>query len=155
MRGESKSPRRLPPTRARANQLPRPILRGAPTRVYVATPVQLFGTERHRTALELVRNRFPDADLLDAAELFSDSSDWRRRWPMIVRTLDHLAFIADADGIIGAGVFQEILDASFVGLPVEYVAPASTFVPVADIRFRMLADGDPNRFAEVRISGRR
>lgn len=154
MSPESKSPRRRPPTRARVKQLPRRSICGPPTRVYVAMPVSAFGTSLHERALAAVRDRFPTSELVDASELFDDSADRRRRWPAIVRTLDHLVFAAH-EGLIGAGVFQEVLDARFEGVTVEYVSSSGAFVPIEEVTLRMLADGDPRRFAEVRISRRR
>jgi hypothetical protein len=149
---DAKSPRRLQPTEARVKQLPRGIVRGSRNRVYLAAPLGLFGTERHLKALELVRHRFPTHELLDAAELFSDTNDWRRRWPGMVRTLDRLVFITDVGGIIGAGVFQEILDAGLRDVPIEYLSPSGRFVAVRAIRFKLLGEDDPAQFARVHIS---
>jgi hypothetical protein len=149
---EGVSPGRVPPTRARVKQLPKESVHRPPTRVYVAAPVTVFGTGAHRLALEVIGERFPDAQLLDAAVLFADSGDWHRRWPAIVRTLDHLIFITQSDGLIGAGVFQEVLDARFRGASVEYLMASGTFVAVEDVTFRMVGAGDARRFARVRVS---
>ena len=115
-------------------------------------PVTVFGSVSHERAVAAVRARFPGAEVLDASALFADSADWRRRWPRIVRTLDYLVFIADANGVIGAGVFQEVLDARFHGVRVEYLTARGAFQPIEDVGFWMLAGGDRSRFAEVRVS---
>jgi hypothetical protein len=114
--------------------------------------VTTFGSEALERALATVRRRFPDAEVLDGSRLFKHSADWRLKWPAVVRTLDRLIFIADQDGIIGAGVFQEVLDARFRGAAVEYLTAPGGFVGVEDVIFRMVGTGDASRFARVRVS---
>jgi len=102
-----------------------------------------------------VRDRFPDAEVLDAEVLFAASVDWRRRWPGLVRTLDRLIFVSGDDGIIGAGVMQEIVDARLHRVPCDYLTDAGTLVPIRDITFQMVPAGSRVRFARVRASGGR
>lgn len=100
---------------------------GVPTatagRVYLASPLSTYGTERYERALESVRAKFPRASILPARDLFASNADWRERWRGIVRTLAAVVFFDDADGCIGAGTEQEITDAYRAGVPVLFLTP--------------------------------
>ena len=155
MSEEKTSPRRRQPTRAQVEQLPGTIIGAVQTRVYLAVPKAAFGTWEHDRALARVGRRFPGAKIIDAATAFRSSDDWRRRWPRFVLNLHHVVFVSFPDQIIGAGVFQEILDAQFRGIPVEYLTASGSFVELHRVGLRMQAGGDATRFAEVRLAGQR
>ncbi len=93
------------------DRIPRPTIREHTLRVYVAAPLVAFDSPRYREAIRTLRRLLPDVDLIEAKQLFRNTQDWKRRWPRVLREIDHLVFVADSDRTIGAGVFQELLDA--------------------------------------------
>lgn len=156
MRRAAKGPRRLPPTRAKKNERAfEAIIGRAGARVYLAAPVAVLGSPRHLRALRRLRAVLPRAEVVDPAELFVSSADWRARWPGVLAGLDAVVFLTARDGTIGAGVAQEILDAHLRGLPVAHLTAAGKLVPAPGLRLRLLEAGDPRRFARVLAGGKR
>lgn len=94
-----------------------------PNRIYVASPISTYTTARYDTMLSRVRSRFPDSHILPARDLFKSNADWRRKWPVILPTLDAVVFFDDDDGCIGAGTEQEIADAQSADIPVSFLTP--------------------------------
>lgn len=92
-------------------------------RIYVASPISTYTTARYDAMLSRVRSYFPESDILPARDLFESNTDWRRKWPVIVTTLDAVVFFDDDDGCIGAGTEQEITDASSARIPVFFLSP--------------------------------
>lgn len=150
MRAEAASPHRRSPTRAQVEQLSPLSIGQSRTRVYLAAPVTEFGTTAHRRALRVVRDRFPDSEVLDSAQLFADSADWRQRWPEIVHTLNRVIFVSGDDGIIGEGVVQEIVDARLRHVRCDFLTSDGEFVPIREITFQMIPAGSRVRFARIR-----
>lgn len=95
----------------------------SPSRVYIASPISTYGTARYDAMVSRVRSHFPESDILPARDLFTSNADWRRKWPVILPTLDAVVFFDDDDGCIGAGTEQEITDAQSAGIPVSFLAP--------------------------------
>lgn len=152
MKREKASPRRRQPTRAQVERLSPSSIGATQTRAYVAAPIAEFGSKAQRRALRIILDRFPEAEVLDAAVLFADSLDWRRRWPELLRTIDRMIFVSGKAGIIGAGLMQEIVDARLHNISCEYLTDGGTFVPLRDITFQMVPAGSRIRFARVRVS---
>lgn len=92
-------------------------------RIYVASPISTYNTARYDVMVSRVRRHFPGSDILPARDLFRSNDDWRRKWPVILPTLDAVVFFDDDDGCIGAGTEQEIADASSSGIPVFFLTP--------------------------------
>lgn len=101
----------------------RPFRKAAPNRIYVASPLSTYGTARYDAMVSRVRSHYPDADILPARDLFGSNAHWRRKWPVILPTLDAVVFFDDDDGCIGAGTEQEIADAASAGIPVFFLTP--------------------------------
>ncbi len=119
--------------------------------IYLAAPMELRDVGRIEDASWTVGRRFPDAAIVDASTAFRSSAEWRERWPVTVRTIDGLVFLTAECGVIGAGVYLEILDAVFVGVPVWMLTPGDDFVPVALLDFRFRQKPTPRRFAVARV----
>lgn len=96
-------------------------LRTITGRVYVASSLSTYDTDRYDQMVESVREHFPHADLLPARDQFTSNADWRRRWPGMLPTLQAVVFFDDGEGWIGRGVLEEITTAQRAGLPVFYL----------------------------------
>lgn len=90
-------------------------------RVYLASSLPTFATDRYGRMVEHAGARFPRATILPARDLFESNAGWRRRWPRVLRSLAALAVFADAEGWIGNGVWSEVRDALRRGLPVYFL----------------------------------
>ena len=101
----------------------RPSRKDSSSRVYVASPLSTYQTDRYEAMVSRIRSHAPDADILPARDLFTGNADWRRNWPVILPMLDAVVFFADEDGCIGAGTEQEIADAQLTGIPVFFLTP--------------------------------
>jgi hypothetical protein len=155
--------RRGPPPRGNAGR-PRsePVGTGSSARigllvppVYLAAPLVCYGTARYLTARSQLSPFVPDGAVIEAATAFANSMEWIARWPGIVRQIGTLVFIADENRHIGAGVFQEILDARFHGVPVLYLDGRGAFHPCHALSFRFRRAPDPLRIATVRLARER
>ncbi len=93
-------------------------------RIYVASPISTYQTDRYDAMVCRARCHFPDSDILPARDRFASNADWRRKWPVILLTLDAVVFFDDDDGCIGAGTEREIADAQSAGIPVFFLTPA-------------------------------
>jgi hypothetical protein len=100
-------------------------------RVYVASPLSTFLTDRYDTQLARLQKLLPNAELVPARELFTSNADWRQQWPALLRTLDVVVFFDDDDGCIGAGTVQEICGAWSSGIPVFFLPwpPTDALIP--------------------------
>ncbi len=119
--------------------------------IYLAAPMELSTAGKIGDGRLAVARRFPGAAIVDSSTAFHSSAEWRERWPVTVRTIDGLVFLTARGGVIGAGVFQEILDAVFAGLPVWMLTPGVEFIPIAVLDFRFRSKPTPRRFAVVRV----
>jgi hypothetical protein len=87
-------------------------------RIYGARPVTAYGSDLDARQLAALARHFPEATVLDPAELFESNEEWLVEWPGILARLDLLAVWADTDSIIGAGVLKELSDAIGAFVPV-------------------------------------
>jgi len=99
----------------------------AHARIYLASPIATYSTQRYDRRLATVRRRFADADILEPRLLFDSNSAWKAIWPALLPTLDLVVFFADTDCSVGRGVFAEIQDARTLGVPVLYLADRAGF----------------------------
>lgn len=86
--------------------------------LYIAAPVHSFTTEHHNRALISIKRFFRGSTIMPARDMFSDTQDWKRRWPELRHTFDGAVVVPDADGWIGAGVLYEVIDLLNLGKPV-------------------------------------
>jgi len=117
--------------------------------VYLAAPLAVLATNRYDDGVRVLARLRPDVEILGARDLFRDTDDWKQWWPAVLDYVSEVVFIADVDRTIGAGVFQEALDARLRGLPLWFLEPVGTLHPVEDVLFRFLPDSVPYRVAEV------
>ena len=103
--------------------------------VYLSAPRATHHTTRYATMLSRVETRFPRARIVHARDLFATSDDWLTKWPGVIACLTELVFITNPDGTIGAGVWQEIVDAKRFGIAVWGLADADVLYPLAACRF--------------------
>jgi hypothetical protein len=129
------------------------IVTGSGDKVYLAASLPLLGSDGYLDALEAVGRRFPEATVLDPRDLFRDSAEWLWKWPTVVPCITALVFLASEDRTIGAGVFQEVLDARFHFVPIYYLDRRGAFHAQSKISFRFLGDGDPFRMAAISVRG--
>lgn len=119
-------------------------------RVYVASPLTTYRTPRYGAKLAEINERFPDATLLPARDLFRSTADWRERWPELLPTLTGLVFFAEIDGTIGLGVWSELHDAAD-RMPVWYLDDAGRWFPLAVVAVAVTGDSLA-RFATVQVA---
>ena len=123
-------------------------------RIYVASPIQTYGTPRYAAMVARLREVTPHAELLLARDIFISNSDWRARWPALLPTIDALVFFDDDDGCIGAGTERELADAWLAGIPVYFLPPAplGTLIPCderGEVQFWPVLDKGPRQTQRV------
>jgi hypothetical protein len=105
-------------------------------RLYVASPVYTYGTDRYRTMVRHARRHFPRFSLVEPRHEFTSTSDWLRRWPDVLDTLDAIVAFGCIDNTIGQGVHAEVADAVANGVPVWWLTEDGGLVRMADVRIR-------------------
>jgi hypothetical protein len=124
-------------------------------RVYVAAPVLSYGTKKYDEAIRNLRRLFPNAELVEARNVFRNTDDWKRRWPEVLPTIDRVVFIAGPERLLGGGVMAEIVDARLRNVPVDYLDERGELHPAQDLALELLAMGDPFRVARVAVRSAR
>ena len=122
--------------------------------IYLAAPLTTYGTAAYEAALAGCRARWLEAEIISPRDAFADRAEWLTRWPTVLARCDRLVFIADADGVIGYGVWQEVHDAERRGLPVLYLDAAGRFIPRERVQLRKASErshGDWRSYATVRV----
>jgi hypothetical protein len=67
---------------------------------------------------------------------FISTSDWLRRWPDVLETLDAIVAFGCIDNTIGKGVYAEVFDALAIGVPVWWLSEDGGLVDHSDVRIR-------------------
>ena len=130
----------------------RPPARTGRTRVYFAAPLPIHSTPRYQQLLAKLRTLRPDAELLEAAMLFTSHADWRAKWPTVLRSLHELCFITDSDLWIGNGVWKEIADAEADGIPVWWLTDNGGLVALTAVDFSQPNEDDWRHYRRVRVA---
>jgi hypothetical protein len=113
----------------------------------------MYSSEQAAWQLQQLRDRLPTDLVVYARDLFNDPTDWRRRWPVLVRVIDALVFFTDHAGFIGRGVYDEISDARAANKPVHFFSDAGTLYQLSAIRISVVNGGrDWQRYARVRLA---
>lgn len=107
--------------------------------VYLASPLSTYHTPRYDRMCEHVRNLFPNATVLPARDCGFTRATWLPRWRTMLPTLVAVVFFRDEAGMIGKGVYTEILDADARGLPIWMVDDAGMAHHADDLWY-----GDPD-----------
>jgi hypothetical protein len=109
----------------------------------------VLATNRYDDGVRVLARLRPDVEVLGARDLFRDTDDWKQWWPAVLSYVSDVVFIADVDRTIGAGVFQEALDARLLGIPVWFLDGLGLLHQIEGVTFRFLRDAEPSRIAEV------
>jgi len=117
--------------------------------VYLAAPLAVLATNRYDDGVRVLARLRPDVEILGARDLFRDTDDWKQWWPAVLSYVAEVVFIADVDRTIGAGVFQEALDARLRDLPVWFLDATGALHRIDEVAFRFLHESEPSRIAEV------
>jgi hypothetical protein len=121
-------------------------------RVYLASPLSTYQTQRYDAVLAQVEAQYPSAELLPARSLFQSTEDWSNRWPELLPTLTDLVFFAAPDGTVGFGVWCEVQDSAGC-IPIWYVDEADRWHPLEDVVLEVTGES-LRRFATVRLVDR-
>lgn len=127
-----------------------------PPLLYLSSPVACYAqTQRYHAALSALHRSFPDCAVLPARGLYPDYATFRRVWPEVLSCLAGLVVLADTDGTVGRGVWQEYWATRSRGLPCYGLrtTPAGASSLWRDPRLYRLGDGDYRRFAAL-VGGR-
>jgi hypothetical protein len=93
-------------------------------RVYLAGRLVDEHSPHRAELLKVVRETFPDAEILDGVDLWSTNEDWLASWHKLLLSLHRVILVPGGRGEIGLGGLQEVVDAWVHGIPVEVVTPA-------------------------------
>lgn len=122
-------------------------------RIYLASSVSTYRTLRYETLRIAVKRLYPGAEIVEPRKLFGSTEHWRVEWDTVLATIDRLIFFADEDGCIGAGVYQEILDARLAQIRIAYLANTKRLVPIDQVWLQLVGDEcDRKQFARVKIA---
>ncbi len=107
---------------------------------YFASPIDLYGgSQTYVPALAAAREQFPNIDFIEPMLKSWTNVTWLKEWVEIAPNLTLLAVLPRSDKTIGKGVYQEITDSGFLGIPIYIFDPDSeTFRPfnkVIKLRF--------------------
>lgn len=79
----------------------------AKKKMYITTPVSMFGLLLYKKLRVLVQERYPDYDHSFTADLYTSASHWLATYQTIMSRHDAMVFFAD-NYSIGKGVYNEI-----------------------------------------------
>jgi hypothetical protein len=88
------------------------------TPVYVAHPIEGYGTPYAAACLEALGALLAGRRLIDPATVYASNAEWLRSWPRLVRTLSGFVLFGSEEGTIGAGCIREMADAIALGVPI-------------------------------------
>lgn len=94
-------------------------------KIYYAHHRWKYGTEIETYEQNLIKATFPEATVVNPSKDIAAISYWLDKDPMYypddqVASSDILVF-SSVDGVIGRGVYEEILEAEILGKPVYYI----------------------------------
>lgn len=88
-------------------------------KIYLASSVSTFHTQRYHRMIAYAHQHYPDAHIRPAQGLYSSSQDWLARWPDVLSQIDEIVFFTNEHGYIGRGVYREINDCHLAGKSVH------------------------------------
>lgn len=150
MNAETLAPHRPPRKRRGTGKLP-PSPATLAGRVYVASSLPTFATDRYGRMVAHAAARFPRATILPARDSFRSNDDWRRSWPGVLDSLAAVAVFADAEGWIGFGVWTEVHDALRRGLPVYVLTDDGAACPWTAVAVAERDASDWQRYARLTV----
>ncbi len=121
--------------------------------IYFSLPRFLQGTESHAAALNQIKQRHPDAEILDPTELWKGKTmqEWQASFRETLAGVTHYYIVPDLGGMIGAGCYDEWCFFYEQEIAIEAFFPEG-ILPVAGIQIvnrnnwryfaRVLAPGD-------------
>lgn len=93
------------------------------SKVYYAHHIYKYGTQVEEYELSLIREYYPDAEIINPATAFEQQtaeSEIMKGCFNLIRKSNVLVF-SSMDGVIGKGVYDEVMLAHEIGLPVYYL----------------------------------
>lgn len=124
------------------------------TTVYFACNLSIYDTPRYKILLRFIRKSYPDAIILEPKTLYINTPDWLRKWPDLLIRTDIFIFAGKPGGMIGRGVYQEVLDSVAAGKPIFYLDSRLHLFPAERISLRLIGESGDS-FASVVISRRK
>lgn len=77
--------------------------------IYLAAPFVIRETDRYGRFVSLISRKFPDAELIEAKDLFPVyGCDWERRWQTILERFDTLVVLCNEQHEVGRGTWKEV-----------------------------------------------
>jgi hypothetical protein len=123
-------------------------------RLYVASPLQLYGTPRLDEAVQTLRALYPEAVLLLPAQLFRGRQDWLQRGQAILRECTRLVVVTDDEGWIGRGVWSEVATVLQLARPVAWCPRPGLLVPWGEVTWSPPDETNWTRYARLSRRGR-
>jgi len=99
-------------------------MKAAQAQIYVVGRLVDEHSLHRAELLALVRETFPDAEILDGVDMWSSNDDWLPSWHQLLPSLHRVILVPGEHGEVGLGGLQEVVDAWVCGIPVEVVTPA-------------------------------
>jgi len=123
----------------------------APAVIYVSCPMHIYNQPRYGRLVAAIRERWPEAVILEPKHLYTSNGEWLARWPSTLATLDTLVYFGDARGFYLSGVRKEVEDARRNRIPLWFLDEAGTFHPDGDTRHDLICRGLPGRAWRVSL----
>lgn len=93
-------------------------------RIYLACRLVDEHSPHRVELLKVVRQCYPEAEVLDGVALWSSNEDWLASWGELLPGIDRVILVPGARGEVGLGGLQEVANAWTHGILVEVVTPA-------------------------------
>jgi len=120
--------------------------------VYLAAPLVAFDSSAYgRTEDALVR---AGCFVIAARDEFRSTTDWLARLGDVLSKVQALVVVPGPNGVVGAGVLREIVEAIVLGIP-TYFADANGFHALHRVSMTFLPDAERARCARIILQGRR
>jgi hypothetical protein len=101
----------------------------APQKIYVSSPLDLYGSARLDAAVQALRVEYSGAVLLLPSQLFRNRRDWLERGQAVLRQITRLVVVTGDDAWIGRGVWSEVATVLRLGHPAFWCPAPGTIVP--------------------------
>ncbi|MHB8324795.1 MAG: hypothetical protein ACYDEA_03470 [Candidatus Dormibacteria bacterium] len=98
-------------------------------RVYLASPIPTYWTRRYERHLERLQGLAPAAQIVEPRNLGWDSGAWLAEGREVIAGCDALVAFGLAGGVIGRGVWQELVWARELGLATFHIKLSGPMVP--------------------------
>ncbi len=99
-------------------------MRKTSLRIYLACRLVDEHSPHRVELLKVVRQCYPEAEILDGASLWRTNDDWLASWNELLPRIDCVILVPGTRGEVGLAGLQEVVDAWIDGIPVEVVTPA-------------------------------